>query len=148
MQTFIPLPSFAASARVLDRQRLGNQRNEAKLLLRLVMGELPGSRWQSHPARRMWTGYPEGLALYGYAICTEWRRRGYRDSLLEWYRARLLELRIRPEGLGRWENWAPPWWGRPSIHRSHRAALLFKNHEWYSQFGWTEEPRMAYVWPS
>ena len=30
MQTFLPFPQFVESARVLDRQRLGKQRAEAK----------------------------------------------------------------------------------------------------------------------
>jgi hypothetical protein len=30
---------------------------------------------------------------------------------------------------------------------SHRAALLYKLPEHYSQFGWTEDPKVAYLWP-
>ena len=34
MQTFLPYHDFAATARALDRQRLGNQRGEAKVILK------------------------------------------------------------------------------------------------------------------
>ncbi len=30
---------------------------------------------------------------------------------------------------------------------NHRAALLYKDPEYYSQFGWTEEPALEYHWP-
>lgn len=48
MQTFLPYPSFAESARVLDRQRLGKQRVEVLQLLRALTGQTKG--WANHPA--------------------------------------------------------------------------------------------------
>lgn len=33
------------------------------------------------------------------------------------------------------------------MHASHRSNLLRKEPEHYTQFGWTEPPDLAYVWP-
>jgi len=56
MQTFIPLPSFVESAKVLDRTRLGNQRNEAKIILKCLL--YPSEKgWRNHPAVKMWSGF-------------------------------------------------------------------------------------------
>ena len=43
MQTFLPDPDFARSARCLDRLRLGKQRVEVLQLLRALL--VPGSGW-------------------------------------------------------------------------------------------------------
>ena len=48
MQTFLPYPDFVASARCLDRRRLGKQRVEVLQLLRALL--VPGSGWANHPA--------------------------------------------------------------------------------------------------
>jgi hypothetical protein len=136
MQTFLPYPEFVKSARALDRQRLGKQRIEAKLLLEIALGR--ESRWASHPASLMWQPYPWALAMYGWHICTEWRRRGYRDEQLPFFDH---HIRLhRP-------NEVPPWLGDQRFHASHRAALLFKLPKHYRQFGWSESPAIEYFWP-
>jgi hypothetical protein len=30
----------------------------------------------------------------------------------------------------------------------HRAALLAKDPAWYGQYGWKEEPKIEYWWPT
>ena len=40
----------------------------------------------------------------------------------------------------------PHWLGDVRFHSSHRANLLRKDYEYYSQFGWTENPKSPYVW--
>jgi len=42
-----------------------------------------------------------------------------------------------------------PWWWSGPIHSSHRAALLFKDYDYYSQFGWEEKPATSSstLWP-
>jgi hypothetical protein len=64
VQTFLLLPSFAASARVLDPQQLGKQRVEALQVLRALT--VPGYGWKNHPAVRMWAGYVESLVRCGW----------------------------------------------------------------------------------
>lgn len=148
MQTFLPDASFAESARVLDRQRLGKQRVEVLQLLRTLAGPR-GSGWSSHPCTRMWRGHEVALAVYGVAVCDEWISRGYRDTC----RGKILELRCGPrEG----RSLGTPWWlGDERLHSSHRSALLGKDPEWYGQWGWHEHPmvivpgqRMGYWWPT
>ena len=141
MQTFLPDPSFAQSAKYLDRMRLGKQRVEAKQIIialeRQQRGEKAG--WQNHPATRMWAGYIPALAIYGEAMCDEWIRRGYNDNLRSFFSERAdypAQVQL------------PPWLGREDIHSSHRARLLEKFPEHYSAFGWSEVPSAdGYVWP-
>lgn len=81
VQTFLPYPDFAASARALDDRRLGKQRVEALQILRAQVRE--GYGWQHHPAVRMWRGHPEGVAAYPLAICEEWAALGKVDTVAE-----------------------------------------------------------------
>lgn len=136
MQTFLPYASFAPSASVLDRLRLGKQRIEALQILRTLLGLSTG--WQRHPAVKMWRGHEGCLLVYGLAICDEWRARGYQDTCAE----KLMQLPIAGCCFQH-----PAWLGDPAFHAAHRAALLAKNPEWYGQFGWVEAPKVEYVWP-
>lgn len=134
MQTFLPLPDFDATARLLDWRRLGKQRVEAWMLHDLLTD--PGSRfrsWRAHPVVRMWQGHDEALSLYFWAMVDEWKRRGYRS---------VIEL-PRPRG----RVVLPPWLGDERLHASHRSMLLAKAPEWYGRFGWTEAPGGPYWWP-
>lgn len=137
MQTFLPLPDFAKSARCLDRQRLGKQRVEVLQILKALL--IPNSGWRNHPATKMWRGYEGSLALYGMEVCFEWRRRGYADTCF----AKIDSL--FPDGFA---APPPPWLGDHEFHSSHRSNLLRKNFDWYSKFGWTEPIDLPYVWPT
>lgn len=141
MNTFLPLPNFAESAAVLDNHRLGKQRVEC---LQILQALKLGNRWSAHPATRMWSKHPSGLAFYGITICVQWmhlKRKdgsyfddGVADQISDLYDPDECDL---------------PWWfGNDRLHRCHRAALLYKNPGWYSQFGWTEKPIQAYWWPN
>lgn len=132
MQTFLAYPSFAESAKVLDRQRLGKQRLEALQILRTLRGE--SSAWQHHPAVRMWAGHEYLLAVYGKTICEEWRRRGYRDNLIG---------RFVPSG----QEIVPPWLGDSRLHDSHKAALIAKFPEHYQPLWPDVEGKIDYWWP-
>jgi hypothetical protein len=136
MQTFLPYASYIDSASVLDRARLGKQRVECLQILRTLTGASTG--WRNHPATKMWSDNPTQLCAYGIAICQEWMRRGYKDTC----QGKMLAL-IEPDFSA-----APEWFGRPSLHASHRSNLLRKMPEHYSQFGWTEPTDMEYEWPS
>ncbi len=134
MQTFLPYPDFAESAKVLDRLRLGKQRVEAWQILRGLRGESNG--WRNHPAVKMWAGYENALACYGVAVCKEWIRRGFRDTLLERFQERIGSPIVMP-----------PWLGDPPFHAAHRSNLLRKDPIWYGQFGWSEPHDLPYIWP-
>jgi hypothetical protein len=93
----------------------------------------PNYGWRNHPAFKMWKGYSLALAHYGVAICEEWIKRGYKDTLLDKFLQYVPDL-----------NWVgvdiPLWLGNEKFHSSHRSCLLYKDEKWYSQFGWTESP--------
>jgi hypothetical protein len=151
MQTFLPYPDFKRSAEALDRQRLGKQRSEALVLLRICRDGK--SRWKNHPIWKMWSKNPEALALYGVVICEEWTRRGYRDTCREKILAanremggaELPELWRRYES--REEGFLPSWFGSEEFHASHRSNLLRKDPGHYSAFSWEEPDDLCYLWP-
>jgi hypothetical protein len=137
MQTFLPYPDYIATAICLDRQRLGKQRVETLQILTTIAY---GSRWENHPAVNMWRGCELSLCVYGEIICKEWLRRGYKDTCL----AKISAMRdVFREHYG-----VPYFVGMEAFHSAHRAALLAKNYEYYSAFGWSEVPKIAYIWPS
>jgi hypothetical protein len=131
MQTFLPLPDFEESLMCLDAQRLGKQRVEGKQILNAIKRGRGG--WVSHPATVMWSNYVEALKLYTNTAIKLWRAMGYRNNMP------LYEVG---------EVVMPYWWGDERVHSSHRAALLWKDYDFYSRYGWKEEPRLDYVWPS
>jgi hypothetical protein len=85
----------------------------------------------------MWRGYEKCLVIYGMEVCREWVDRGFKDSCSE-------KIRVYRDKSG---LIIPMWLGDEKFHASHRAALLAKDFKWYSQFGWTETPRIEYIWP-
>lgn len=138
MQTFLPYPDFAQSAKVLDYRRLGKQRVEAKQLL---LALFYGGSWANHPAARMWFRHELALAEYGSAMCHEWKSRGYQDNCLSFF----TDFLGSNAGVS---TIYPSWLGDIGFHRSHRSNLLRKLPEHYRQFGWTEPPTLPYVWPT
>lgn len=136
MQTFLPLPDFAESAAVLDRQRLGKQRVEVLQLLGALTGQRAG--WVNHPAARMWRGHETELARYGLAMIAEWKSRGYRDTC-----AAKIEALV--EGLP--DAGPPAWISAADFHRAHRSNLVRKLPEHYAPL-WPDVPDdLPYVWP-
>lgn len=131
MQTFLPYPDFRQSARVLDRERLGKQRVEASQIIDTLEGRSKG--WVNHPAVKMWEGYTDTLKHYCNCCIEEWSRRKYKNNM---------ELYVISEIV-------TPWWlGKNLLHSSHRAALLYKNFDfYYTHYQWTEIPSLNYWWP-
>lgn len=145
MQTFLPLPDFYTSAHCLDMRRLGNQRREAKLIL--LVNQAGKGAWYNHPCAKMWRGHDAALAAYGIEICEEWKRRGYRDTLSEFfYRAFRAAASKDYDGDG---FSMPLWFGDDRLHSSHRSQLLAKNREWYERYVWAERHSLLkpYWWP-
>lgn len=140
MQTFLPYPDFAQSARVLDNKRLGKQRVEVLQILNVLIGTNSSTGWRNHPAVRMWRGYEGCLSTYGLAICDEWIRRGYKDTCKEKITALVGHL-----GVDFFKR--PIWCESLELHASHRSNLLRKDVKWYSKFDWTEPDNLPYVWP-
>ena len=135
MQTFLPYPEFSRSAEVLDYRRLGKQRLEAKQIY-LALSRTSGG-WQNHPAVKMWRGHKEVLAHYGMAICSEWCKRGYKDSLLVWFAARAWTPCIYPK-----------WIYDPAFHTAHQSNLIRKNPEFYGPLFPGVPDDLPYIWPA
>lgn len=130
MQTFVPYDDFREIAQCLDYRRLGKQRVECLQILNALE---TGHGWINHPATQMWADYQPALRRYMGVIIREWVARGYNNNM------------AIPGTGGRVRM--PDWWGGP-IHSTHRAALLYKAPEHYEQFGWPEEPKLDYYWPT
>ena len=151
MQTFLPYQSFSDSAACLDPLRLNNQIKECKQIFDAIT--IPSYGWQHHPAVRMWRGHEFELLLYGYAMYREWQHRKPKPWVEAHqsgeFIATLLDAMIPHRSANN-----PPWLGNEAFHASHRAALLYKLPDHYSQFGWEESPavpdengKLPYVWP-
>lgn len=161
MQTFVPLFGSADTAQVLDRARLNKQALEGwQILMNLVQLDPQGNHrvskgWSNHPAVKMWRGHEGALVSYILKMVMEWEKRGYKSTIGQ----KTLQTYIQAVKLGRItrESHRYPEWMRnrelfASISSSHRTALLSKDYEWYSQFGWDEDPghrpeSYDYVWP-
>ena len=144
MQTFLPYPSFTLSAACLDTKRLGKQRVECAQMLNALGGrvlKLDGTPYSypksvpNHPATRMWRGFEQALALYGLAVCREWKLRGYTNN-----------IDFLPSVGGTISF--PLWLGDEAFHRSHRSNLIRKLPEHYGKL-WPDVPNdLPYVWPT
>jgi hypothetical protein len=146
MQTFLPYPSFAESAAVLDTARLGKQRVETLQILRASL--LPTYGWQNHPVTLMWRGYLPALTAYGLATVGAWTDRGHTDST----RHLLAEFAPEVDGMPQEElerrGMLPAWVGDEAVHRSHRSNLIRKAPEHYGPLFPATPPDLEYVWPA
>jgi hypothetical protein len=117
-------------------KRLGKQRVEVlQLLNSLYKPNYKG--WKNHPCREMWRGYEQALVVYGLAVCSEWKSRGYKDTCYEKINA------FSKNG----DLIIPPWIGREDIHLSHKSRLIQKYPEHYKSL-WPDAPdNLEYVWP-
>lgn len=139
MQTFLPYSSFVESARVLDNKRLGKQRVEAWQIYQSLT--IPEYGWKNHPIVKMWKGYEVSLLLYGRIVCLEWRKRGFKDSMLERFENELKKL-----GWIRIFKPRPYWIGDSEFHDSHKSNLLRKNYDHYKQYNWNVPATLEYKW--
>ena len=132
MQTFLPYESFSKSLKSLDYRRLGKQRVEAMQILNIILERTDRPGWRNHPIVRMWDGYSAALQLYHNMCIEEWIRQGYNNNM---------KLEVIEESII-----YPDWLGNEKFHSSHRANLLRKDYNYYSQFGWKENSELPYVW--
>jgi hypothetical protein len=150
MQTFLPYPDFAATARVLDPLRLGKQRVEALQTLRALT--VRGYGWRHHPVVRMWAGYEEALVRYGLEVCERWCAMGRPDTCSITMSRELTErcgiVAPRSQSLLAAAGELPPWLGDHDLHLSHRSALLRKAPDFYRPIFGDEPDGLSYVWPA
>lgn len=139
MQTFLPYPSFADSAAVLDRQRLGKQRVENLQIMKTL---LTGTGWVHHPAVKMWAGYENCLLQYQIQICKEWTSRGYQDTCCQ----KTIDLYLEYKKGSPWAE--PPWLGDPDFHLSHQSNLIRKDRAHYQPLFPGVPGYLPYLWPT
>jgi hypothetical protein len=139
VQTFLPYPDFAESARVLDTARLGKQRVEALQVLRAIV--LPSYGWQTHPAMQMWRGYVPALTRYALAMVDEWTGRDHPDT------TRPLITEFAPEAAAGAVLAVPSWLGNEALHLSHRSNLVRKAPEFYAPLFPGVPGDLPYLWP-
>ena len=136
--TFLVDSSFSKTAECLDNKRLGCQRLEAWIILRTNLGLSGG--WKFHPIVKAWKSYEWALCDYATTICLEWSKRGFVDNMY----SKFVELQNKvKEKIFVY----PIWITNEKLLRSHRAALLAKNYNWYKKFNWKEKPEINYFWP-
>jgi hypothetical protein len=140
MQTFLPYPDFAKSAAALDYRRLGKQRVEALMLLRILTGRAAGKGWANHPATKMWRGHEKALADYALAMIDAWTARGYKDTC----RPEILAIRRGLKGPAT----LPPWFGKRAFHRAHKSNLLRKDPVLYGKRFKGVPDDLPYLWPA
>jgi hypothetical protein len=148
MQTFLPYPDFAASARALDVKRLGKQRVETIQVVRALTW--PGYGWANHPAVLMWKGFEEALGRYGFACCDVWTELGFGDTCAATIGADLRAIgvtHVRTQAELADTGALPTWLGDPDLHRSHRSALVRKDPEHYRPLFPDVPEDLPYVWP-
>jgi hypothetical protein len=159
MQTFLPIATtnFLQIAETLDNKRLNKQALEGwQILMTLTELDPMGNDripkgWVNHPAVKMWRGSESVLHSYILAMTFEWVSRGYKTTIAD-KATSTLESAEKRGRVGR----SIPAWMRvedkyEAIASSHRLALLTKEYEWYSQFGWAEDTGTApstyeYIW--
>jgi hypothetical protein len=148
VQTFLPHPDFEASARALDRKRLGKQRVETIQVVRALT--VPGYGWANHPAALMWRGFEEALGRYGFACCEVWLDLGFGDTC-----AATIAADLRTAGIPVVRSQAelaeagalPPWLGDADLHLSHQSALVRKDPDHYRPLFPDVPDDLPYVWP-
>lgn len=98
------------------------------------------NNYENHPIVKMWKGYEIALLFYGIVICFEWRKRGYKDTMLVRFIQQLIccyNFRILK---------IPKWLGKYKFHSSHKSNLLRKDKKYYSKFKWKVKDNLSYYW--
>lgn len=161
MQTFLPVATsdFDEVAKLLDNKRLNKQALEGWQIMMTLLELDPNGYprtpkgWVNHPAVKMWRDHEAVLFVYVMAMVNEWKRRGYNSTIGDkasetmsraWETGRIGTLGSLPDWMQNANKYE-------QIASSHRLALLAKDYEWYSQFGWPEDTGTApesyeYVW--
>jgi hypothetical protein len=141
VNTFLPFPSFHESAECLDNKRLRNQLNEGKVIVRTLTQR--AKAWANHPSTLMWAGYEDALMTYMAHVANEMWRRGM--SVPSWAPC----FDVGADVYASQVFLAPPWFGHPAVHESHRRNLLRKDYAWYKpRFPQEVGGSDVYAWPT
>lgn len=132
MQVFSMHYDYLQTAKELDYRRLGKQRVESWQILGSIQKKKNGATkgaWINHPCIRIWYDNELALVNYSIAMCEEWIRRGYKDTMLE----RFLRMKDDFENQN-YDSSLPSLYGNDLFHLSHQSNLLKKDFNYYSKF--------------
>lgn len=137
--TFLVSPNFQENARCLDNRRLNAQIKEAFQVYRYITGQgkMQGNK---HPYL-MWMGFEKCLLSYICALHDEWIARfdnGRRGGKRTHKNGLEAEEIVSRTDFSDYKE--PEWIRREDVLSAYRSALLYKDMDWYGQFGWAEEP--------
>jgi len=139
MQTFITDSNPIICAKHLDNKRLGKQRVEAFQILNTIE---KGGGWSNHPCVKMWIGHELSLKYYFNSMVDEWIWRGFKNTMVKY---------------SNFDIQMPWWFSLEPLQKSHRAALLRKNSNFYKNVFQIENIESSdlidfldykYIWPS
>ena len=138
MQIFLPFADMTKSLQTLDNKRLGKQRVETYQIISAItrrpkLDGTPYKGWLNHPCTVMWKNYVPALQNYLNLSIVEWINRGFKNTM-------------KLEQIENDNIVLPPFIGNERFHSSQRANWLKKEPEFYSKYGWTENPEDPYVW--
>ena len=137
MQIFLPYSDVKKSLQSLDNKRLGKQRVETYQIISVItrrpkLDGTPYKGWLNHPCTIMWRNHVTALKFYFNTSIEEWVNRGFKNTM---------EYETISEDIQ-----LPSFIGDERFHSSHRANLLKKQPDFYSKYGWSENPLDPYVW--
>jgi hypothetical protein len=126
------------SLQSLDNKRLGKQRVETYQIISAItqrpkLDGTPYKGWLNHPCTVMWRNNLPALKMYLNYSIDEWISRGFKNTM-------------KHEFYDEDETILPSFIGDERFHSSHRANLLKKDPEFYTKYGWTENPLDPYIW--
>ena len=158
MNTFLPEPTYEASARALDNRRLVKQLTECWQLILcyvrvhgLVTEQVQASfghykliskpglpQMRHHPCYKMWDGNIGALIEYTKTVAYECMRRNFAAGAL----GKLYDLEHMLDLSG---PLLPTWWPNDAFTEDCRANLMRKEPSWYK---YPNPPQDGYRWPS
>lgn len=137
-QIYLPYPDFNLVAKCLDNKRLNKQITEAKQVYTQNRYGFGGQG--NRKPYLMWYGYEYYLLVYIRDLYFEWNRR-WRDNERggvplhkagDYCLQELNKQDLHPI--------KPDWFNNLAIYSTYRSALLYKDYNHYSKFGWSESP--------
>ena len=154
MITFLPYPDFQKSAQVLDRQRLGKQRLEAKQILEINLGVMLRDKYQCNLTRmqdethiseefivKYWGENIAKVKFENHPAVRMWRT--FEPALALYGMTVCTEWKSRgyvdnlmgffDSVFGRGDKYIemPEWFGLVKFHVSHQAKLISKDYDHY-----------------
>lgn len=160
---FFIYPDIQATAKTLDRERLGKQRVEAKQIIdvleRYDQGvDISKMGWANHPALKSWMGFTNPLKVYFNVIVREWIHRGYVNNMPLYAVDESLYKIVPCHFDGHklifeqaFDQYSFPFWvSFPPFYLSHQASLCRKNPSYYKfllRNELNEYLNNGYLWP-